>query len=144
MRQLTNPMAAPALAGLPPNVPDGFTDVDFTYPYDVSLAGGQALTNEQRSIDTDSEFWWRDTILLKATGAFTYKFSDSSGYVMSSGQIHSANLSANPSSPAPVFPEHPLPPGGALNIEITDISGNTNDIQIAFKGVKRYRRAKAA
>ena len=140
MRQSANPMAASALAGLPPNVPDGFTDVDFTYPYDVSLTGNQALTNEQVSIDTDSEFWWRSTILVLATGAFTYKFSDSSGYVMSSGQIHSNNLSANPSAPAPVFPEHPLPAGGAINIEITDISGNPNDIQILFKGVKRYKR----
>jgi hypothetical protein len=53
--------------------------------------------------------------------------------------LHSANFSANPGAPTPEFPEVPLPPGGRIAIEIQDLSNAVNDIQIVFRGVKRYR-----
>ena len=139
-RQLTNPNAPPVLAGVPDGSPANYVDVDFSYVYNVELANGTVLLNQLVPIDTDADFMWRATLVPFSTGAFAAKFADSNGYYLSSGPLHSANFSANPGAPTPEFPEVPIPAGGRIAIEIGDLSGSfPNDIQIVFRGVKRYR-----
>jgi hypothetical protein len=46
--------------------------------------------------------------------------------------------------PYPFFPELVLPAGSRVGIEINELTGNPNTIQMILRGVKRYRLPKAA
>jgi hypothetical protein len=39
----------------------------------------------------------------------------------------------------PMFPEIVIPAGGRIGIDIQDLSAAPNTVQLAFRGVKRYR-----
>ena len=134
-----NPYAPPAYRGLVPQYPSGYVDVDFTYPYDVSLTALQALTDQAVAIHVDSDFCWRSLLLADYDGAFSIRFSDAQGYFLSAAKILNGNfLSGGVPYPFPIFPELILPAGSRLGIEITDLSNDDNDIEILFRGVKRY------
>lgn len=136
-----NPQSAPVFNGVTDASPEGYTDVDFTYPYDVSLTANQKLSDQTVATTNDADFAWRAIVIGLATGAFSIRFSDSQGYYLSNGFVASANIVADAASPWPVFPEIIIPAGGRIGIDIQDISGQSNTIQIAFRGVKRYRLA---
>lgn len=141
LRQLTNPHAPPALAGLADASPENAIDAEFSYVLntDIPLTAGE-LRPIAIPIDPDAEYEWRGMLLTKATGAFEYRISDSSGYYFSSGFVHSANISTNPANPTPCFPESPFPPSGRVNFDLHDLAGGvSNDIQIVLRGVKRYK-----
>ncbi|KKL17986.1 hypothetical protein LCGC14_2480040 [marine sediment metagenome] len=132
-----NPYASMAANGLMNNQPVGFTDISFDYVYTVTLTASQSLNGEQQAISTDSDFMWR-ALVFKSTGAFSVRFSDSQAYFLSDVEIWSDNLSNDGSSPYVVFPEVPFPAGSRIGIDITDLSGSSNDIQLVFRGVKRF------
>jgi hypothetical protein len=136
----TNPFAPAAYNGLSGDYPAGFIDVDFTYVYDIVLTLNQQLRDQQVPILNDADFAWRAIILAQFTGAFSVRFSDSQGYYLSNGMILSANfLVGGAPVPFPVSPEIVLPSGGRIGIDITDLSGAGNTIELLFRGVKRYR-----
>jgi hypothetical protein len=138
---LNNPLAPPALTGFNADTPEGYVDVDFSYPYDVVLAGNQTLTGQQISTTNDADFAWRAVISAVATGTFNIKFYDSQNYALSNDYIASANLVGDASSPFPIFPEILIPAGGRIGIDIADTSGNPNTIEILCRGIKRFRVA---
>lgn len=136
-----NPFATPALAGVnaQEQFPEGYVDVDFTYVYDVVLQANQSLRDQAVPIHVDSDFANRAVILSQNTGVFSIRFSDSQGNYLSSGFLLSGNfLSGTVPYPYPIFPELLLPAGSRLGIEINDLSGAQNTIQILFRGAKRY------
>lgn len=132
-----NPVAPQLLNGVAQQH-TGYMDLPFDYVFTITLTANQVLNNQIQPIHTDSEFMWRALVFTSA-GAFTVRFSDSQGYYLSDGQVDSANLSNDGSSPYIIFPEVPLPRGGRIGIDLTDLSGNSNRIQLLFKGVKRFR-----
>ena len=137
-----NPFAPPAANGLNPASPADYVDVDFTYPYDVVLTALQELLNQAVSTTNDADFAIRGIVIAFSTGSFNIRVSDSQGYYLSNGYIASANLQADAASPNVVFPEILIPAGGRIGIDIQDTSGGqSNVIQILFRGVKRYRLA---
>lgn len=136
-----NPFAPPALNGLAGDYPNGYIDVSFDYPYSVALTANQSLRDQVVALDTDADFVWRAVIANASTGAYQIRFSDSQGYYLSNGMIpNNALLYGTVPLPYPIFPEIVLPAGGRIGIDITDLSGSGNTVQLLFRGVKRYRR----
>ena len=136
-----NPFGSPVDNGLNNASPLTYVDVDFTYPYDVTLTANQFLRDQTISTTNDADFAWRALVIAFSTGAFNVRFADSQGYYLSNGTIVSANLQGDAASPYPVFPEILIPAGGRIGIDIQDTSGNTNVIELLCRGVKRYRVA---
>ncbi len=136
---LVNPYAPPSANGLNDASPQGFVDVDFTYPYDVVLTAGQFLRDQSISTTNDADFIWRALVIGYSTGAFNVRFADSQGFYLSNGMIVSANISGDAASPYPIFPEIIIPAGGRIGIDIQDTSNAGNTIEILCRGVKRFR-----
>ena len=135
-----NAHATPALAGLVPEFPMGYVDVAFDYVYDVNLLANQVVRDGAVPIHTDADFVLRAIVLSQATGAFSIRFNDSQGYYLSSGFLMSANfLSGTVPYPYPVFPEMLFPAGSRIGVEINDLSGAPNTVQILLRGAKRFR-----
>lgn len=140
-----NPYAPPAYNGLSGEYPNGFMDVDHSYIWQVVLAANQMLRDQQQPIDTDSDFVLRAVQLTANTGVFAVRFSDSQGYYLSNGLLRSAIfLVGTVAVPYAVFPELVLPSGGRIGIDIQDLSGAPNTVELTFRGVKRYRVPAAA
>lgn len=135
---MLNPIAPPAVQGIDNSAPEGFFDLPFNYTYDQTLTANQVLNNEVVSIFTEADFAWRG-LIFSATGLFSVQFQDGQGYYLSAGQMFSTNMPNVPGDPWPVFPEVPYPAGGRIYINITDLSGEENVIQLLFVGVNRYR-----
>lgn len=136
---LNNPYAPPCYNGLNPDSPANFVDVDFSYPYDVTLTSLEVLPGQQISTTNDADFAWRAVVVALMTGPFSVKFYDSQNYSLSNDYIASANLLGDASSPFPIFPEILIPAGGRIGIDIQDTSGAGNTIELLCRGVKRFR-----
>lgn len=136
-----NPYAPPVYNGFNDASPPGYVDVDFTYPYDVTLTPNQFLRDQSVSTTNDADFEVRGIVIAYSTGAFNIRFADSQGYYLSNSMVVSANLIGDAASPSVLFPGLLIPAGGRIGIDIQDTSGNTNVIQILFRGVKRFRIA---
>ena len=137
-----NPFAPSVYNGMNDASPEGFIDVDFTYPYDVSLTASQELQNQSVSTTNDADFAARGIVIASATGSFNIKWRDSQGFQYSSGYIASANLLGDAASPFPIWPEMLIPAGGKIEIDIQDTSAAPNTIEILWRGVKRFRVAR--
>lgn len=137
---MINPFQPPSYLDSPGTSKPGFVDIDFTYPYDVVLTALQTLTDQSLAIQNDADFAWCAVIVSAYTGAFSIRFSDTSGYYLSSGLInYNAFLDGGNPIPYPIFPEVIIPAGGRIGIDITDLSNASNTVEVLFRGVKRYR-----
>lgn len=134
-----NPQAPLVLNGLNDASPQGYQDQAFDYVYDVVLTANQVLNDQVVSIFTEADFAWRALVINVNTGVFAVRFTDGQGYYLSSGLINSGNLIASPADPWIVFPETLYPAGGRIGIDIQDLSGAQNTIELLFRGVNRYR-----
>lgn len=141
MRTLA-PYAPAHLIGLGDTSPAGsaYPDQSYDLIYDVTLTANQTL-QDFKPIERDADFVWRAIILNSSTGIYKVQFDVNAWYKLSSGQVLSANLQSDPSSPYPLFPELVVPAGGRIGIFITDTSGAPNTIEIVFRGVKRFKNA---
>ena len=139
---MLNPIAPPPQQGISADgsAPTGFVDVSFSYVYNQTIAGNATLINEVISIYTEADFAWRG-LVFTSTGLFAVQFQDGYGYTLSSGLIFSTNLPNTPGDPFPWFPEVVYPAGGRIVLDIEDLSGSTNIVQIIFVGVHRYEVA---
>lgn len=137
---MTNPMAPLVYNGVNDTSPPGYQDQSFDYVYNVQLTGNQFLPDQIVPIYTYSDFVMRALILTVQTGAFSVRFADGQGYYLSNVLIDSFNLVGTPSDPFVFFPEVLYPAGGRIGIDIQDTSGSTNNIQLVFRGVNRYKQ----
>ncbi len=135
-----NPMATIALNGLPNGSPDNYVDVDFTYVYVVSLTASEALQNQQVAIQTDADFEWRAWLTASADSQFSVRFTDAQGYQLSNSlMINNSASNGITSSPSPVFPGLIFPAGSRIGIDITNLVADDNEVELHFRGVKRFR-----
>jgi hypothetical protein len=129
--------------------PDALYDPHpYTYLY-VPNAGGvnagqltpnQEIIGDSVSIEVDADFVLLGWYCSLYTGTFQIQLIDSSGYLLFSGYFNSAGISQTSSDPTVFSPPHPFPAGGRIQINIQDLSGSTNPVQIAFVGEKLFRR----
>lgn len=115
----------------------------FTYQYDVVLTANQSLRDQIVQVFTDADFECRAIVVSTQTGAFQVRLKDASGYQLSNGMVNS-NLyrSNNRPFPFPMVPALNIPAGGSIGIDIQDVSGASNTIQICFIGVNYYKVAR--
>jgi|SRR5579871_373766 len=121
----------------------GYEDRPFEYVYSPpndELTADQFLNPDSLSIHTDSDFLLYGWYISLYTGEFQIQLTDSNGYQLQSGLVNSGAISQSASDPTVFSPAHPFPAGGKIQIAIQDLSGDTNPLQIVFKGVKRFRR----
>lgn len=114
-------------------------DVSFTYVYDVILSAGQRLEDAVKT-ETDSDFLLLGLILNAYTSIlFSLQFRDASGNYFSSKPVLAANYAAQ--GPLPyTFQGWPrlFPPGSQIRVDIVELSGAQNTIQLSFVGIKRF------
>jgi len=137
-----NPFAPAAVAGLNSPAAPGEADLKFDYVFDITLVGGQNAPAQVIPIDSDSDFVLRGIYYSWPTGTngnFVFRFYDSQNFALSSGMVYNSNLSNDPSAPTLWLPELTYPAGGKIQLDIADVSGAPNVIEIVFTGVKRFR-----
>lgn len=139
---MTNYLAPLAANGIDSTSQEGYEDVSFDYVFDVALTASQFLRDQTVSIFDEADFAWRALVVTVQTGTFAVRFVDGQGYYLSTGMIQSQNLQATPADPWIVFPETLYPAGGRIGIDIQDLSGAPNTIELLFRGVNRYHLKK--
>lgn len=115
-------------------------DQSFDYPFDLVMASGANLPNEGIRTDTDSDFLLLGLVINDFTSnLFTLQFKDSNGNYFSGKPLLAQNYMGQGSAPY-IFPGLPriFPPGSSLGIQITNLSGAQNTVQLAFRGLKRF------
>jgi hypothetical protein len=116
----------------------------FLYVYNPpnnTLAANQEIVGDTVSIQTDADFYVFGWYISQYTGAFQIQLADSTGYQLQSGYINSGALSQSSNDPTVFSPAHLFPAGSKILIDIEDLSGNPNPLQIVFVGVKMYKIA---
>jgi hypothetical protein len=71
------------------------------------------------------------------------QFYSGAGIVAGGGgndRVHSALLLGNGQFPFPVIPYILFLPNGSINLDVQDISGNSNTVEMAFVGSKLYNQ----
>lgn len=144
---------------LPPELAQGFVDIDDTLIFDYKLQPGQEANALQQPISGDGDFWlcgWQMTSVLfqrpdlvELAGNAGARLSDDTGYRLQSDYINIAFLTPlnGNSYPKVIRPAHLFKAGTRINIDlqeltnlIDEVSGPVpNVIQIAFRGRYRYR-----
>jgi hypothetical protein len=136
---MTNPISPAAIQGtMPTNVPSGYLDVAYGYPFSFSLTSNQLSLGNTLSIQTDADFMFRG-LLFTSTGGFQIRLYDGQQYALSAGLINSLCMPNSAGDPYPYFPEVWYPAGGRITIDIQDLSGAANSGQILFLGANRYK-----
>lgn len=108
------------------------------YVVDVVLLAN-AETNVTRSIDTDSDFLWVAKCGTQ-TGIYEVQFFLPNGRSMSGGtRVRNANYVGTAQFPVPLRPPELLPGGSQVRVNIKDLSGAGNTIQILLIGIKQFR-----
>jgi len=132
-----NPHAPAAYQGLVgvPEQTRGPCPRSFSYVFDQVLTPLQVLATF-KAMDNEADFIWWGMWVSRFTGAFTIRFADGNMRYLSDALLNSAGLSFDPSAPYPIFPQIVIPAGGRIGIDITDISGFANTIQIVLMGAK--------
>lgn len=136
---INNPFAPPAYDGVvTPSAQ--FVDQDVTYVYNVVLTANQQLNNEIVQLDNDADFLLMGIQITRATSnLYQIIFADNQGQQLSNDFIYGAAFSGGGNGvPFTIVPARIFSRGGQIQIRIQDLSGATNTIQIAFRGVKRY------
>lgn len=120
----------------------GYEPRPYTYLYNPpnnQLTLNQILEGQSVSIDTDSDFLLLAWYISLFTGAFQVQLIDSSGYQLMSGFMNSSAIAQSSATPTVFSPSHPFPAGGKIQLNIQDLSGATNGLQLAFVGKKLFR-----
>jgi hypothetical protein len=140
MELITNPFAPQAYEGI---VGKGaqFVDADYTPIYTVTLTANQEIRGAVVSLDMDADFLLMGLIISTFTSInFQLQLFDNQQQNLSSDYVYAAAyLVGGIQVPFAFVPGRIFPAGGRIGINIKDTSGADNTIQLAFRGVKRYR-----
>lgn len=133
-----NVFAPPALNGFPALAGNGFVPMFFGPVFRQTLTANQLLTNASVAVDNDADFALRALQVTANTGQFELQVYDSQGYRLTNGFTNSLLFQVGGTNlPFPIS-EIVIQAGGRIGIDIRDLSGATNTIEIVFLGVKRY------
>jgi hypothetical protein len=130
-----------------PSMELGYDPRPFVYIYNPpngQLTSLQELENDSVQIDVDSDFRLFSWYIPLFTGEFEVQLADSTGYYLFSGFMNSGGISQSQAVSTVFSPAHPFPAGGKILLNINDLSGSTNPLQIAFVGEKLFSTARQA
>lgn len=103
--------------------------------FDATLTANQNLPSQALNLDSDGDF------LLKAvcgtqTGAYSVRFRLPNGRYFPSTYTRNTNLIGTAQFPVPIEPPVVFPAGSQIIVDLIDLSGAGNTIQIVFYGAK--------
>ncbi len=110
------------------------------YVFKRTLAAGEHFADLSQFIDKDSDFIWLATA-GKSTGAYSVQFRNPGNRALSSSEEQADNCIGTGQFPVPWLKPIVYPAGGRIGISITNLTAAPNEVEIVFKGVKRYRTA---
>ena len=130
-----NPMAPPVYGGL--MTPDG--DTMYDYPHDAVLVAGTTPDNGIVKTDTDADFHMCAIIVNQYTDIrFSILVNINGVYYMSESAVLAGNLVSDPAAPMPVLGKFIIPRGANINVQLVNLSGAENTVQLLFRGMKKY------
>lgn len=109
------------------------------YEFTTQLTSDESVTDVAVNIDRDSDFLLTG-IWGSSTGEYTLNFRLPSGRQISNQQILNTDLIGTANQPTSIGPP-PIYRAGSVGpqLDLTDISGATNNITILFGGIRRIR-----
>jgi len=109
------------------------------YEFTTQLSSDEAVTDVAVPIDRDSDFLLTG-IWGSSSGEFTLNFRLPSGRQISNQQILNTDILGTANQPVSIGPP-PIYRAGSVGpqLDLTDISGATNNITILFGGIRRIR-----
>jgi hypothetical protein len=108
------------------------------YTYQVVLAAGQSLKNQNVPIDVDSDFLLTG-IHGTRTGPFNVNYKLPSGRSFSNVAVQDTNLIGTANQPAAIGPSALYNRGTVgPTLEIQDTSGAANTLELCFSGIRRF------
>lgn len=139
-RYRQNPFSPRAYGGFAERGRD-FVEQDFTYNSSLTLLSLELVTDRTVSIDNDSDFEWRAIIVPVRTAAYEIQFFDAQNNPLANTYISYLNFqnASNGILPFPLTPAVLIPMSGVIKYNIRNLSAAPNVIQIALRGVKRFR-----
>jgi hypothetical protein len=123
-----------------PPVPS-FYEETFQYVFQISLTSNQVVKEQRQTIDRDADFIWT-AIWGTQTGAYSIQFRDAQGRIMSSGEVRNVNAVGTAQFPVPLMKPRIIPGGGFITMNLTELSGAGNTIELVFGGFKRFKTAR--
>ncbi len=110
----------------------------YQYVINIPLAGNDTLTGIVR-VDADSDFLVRKIVSTQA-GAYTIKVSDSGAQdYWTDNEQTNGNIAGTAQLPNFLARPRLVARNNTINVEIRDLSGAPNSVQIVFEGAKVYR-----
>lgn len=103
--------------------------------FDIALTANQNLPSQALNLDSDGDF------VLKAlcgsqTGAYSVRIRLPNGRYFPSTYARNVNIIGTAQFPVPVEPSVVFPAGAQIVLDLIDLSGAGNTIQIVFYGAK--------
>lgn len=108
------------------------------YVFTRTLAANEHFADLSQFIDKDSDFIWLATA-AKSTGNFSVQFRNPGNRALSSSEEQADNCLGTGQFPVPWLTPIAYPAGGRIGLSITNLTANSNAIEIVFKGIRRYR-----
>jgi len=144
---LINPFAPQAAAGMNVMASGTYQDAAFDYVFNTTppLVAGEFRPGIQKALHADADFVLRAIHYAQPNMPgvpFSFRWFDWQNIYHSDDLISNLNWSADPYDPALILPEVIFPRGSFIGLDLrNDDPANPNDIQIVFRGVKRFRIA---
>jgi len=110
----------------------------FSIVFDVTLSANQEMLQQGVFIDSDGDFVLKGLVGTQ-TGNYQIRFRLPSGRSWPSGYVRNGNLIGSAQFPVPVEPNAVFPAGSKIALDIKDLSGASNTIQIVLVGSKLFR-----
>lgn len=109
------------------------------YIFNLTLAANATPTNIPVNIDRDSDFLLTG-INGSSTGLYSLNFRLPSGRLICNQQILNTNFIGTANQPTAIGPP-PIYRAGSTGpqLDLTDLTGSSNTLQIVFSGIRRLR-----
>lgn len=116
-----------------------FVEEPAVYYFTYQLTANQPVQNVSVNIDRDSDFCLTG-LNGGSTGTYTFNFKLPSGRYIANVQMANTDFIGTANQPVAIGPP-PIYRAGSVGpqIDLTDTSGATNNIRIAFSGIRRLR-----
>jgi len=115
-----------------------FYEESFQYVFQISLTANQAVKEQRQTIDRDADFIWT-ALWGTQTGNYSVQFRDAKGGIMSSAELRNANAIGTAQFPVPLMKPRLIPGGGFITMNLTELTGSGNVIELVFAGFKRFK-----
>lgn len=108
------------------------------YVLDVTLTANQNAPRQVVQIDGDSDFIMA-ALAGSQTGDYSVVIRHANGRPIQSAPALNTNIIGTAQEPSPLLAESLYPSASNILVDVVDLSGAGNVIQIIFKGIRRYR-----